>query len=489
MAYNFENVTPYVSTSNQTAANNQMLVSGFQNSMKTFQALEQQRLKENSRKNALIDKDIKDAEAAWNLSVSEARRTGQVVDLDSKLKGVRTEYYRLTQELKKPGVDASEINYRLSQILTMPDNLKNMVENLSVDGKEWNDRQPGQTNPAQDPNKTMFLNTITQTKTFEAPVYDEDGYLLTNGYRQDYSFDLDTYSWNLKTSKVDASGETEFYSINSNSYGAMDMGLYNPVDKPVNSYVSIGEKSGLYGTKLEGKAYVSDTSVLNPNFIKPLAKIQIFDKDKFGNPIAAIPGKEIYQMQKVVDIEKIKASLDIPLQTAASAYLVSPVVAATAWNKDFMKPKEVGADGIEFIPEGEDKRLYEMWDANTPLTTDQRKLLSQRYKDKFYEDLTASGILNPSKDGVPFGPGKSNAQGSSVNDKIKGFIAGVESIASNNINGAAAFWKLNDEKTAYKLQAYRKNPFEEGSYVWVNVGGVPSISLGDTTAFAAAIKN
>ena len=85
MAYNFENVTPYVSTSNQTAANNQMLVSGFQNSMRTFQALEQQRLKENSRKNALIDKDIKDAEAAWNLSVGEARKTGKVVDLDSKL--------------------------------------------------------------------------------------------------------------------------------------------------------------------------------------------------------------------------------------------------------------------------------------------------------------------------------------------------------------------------------------------------------------------
>jgi hypothetical protein len=59
MAYNFENVTPYVSTSNQTAANNQMLVSGFQNSMKTFQALEQQRLKDNAKKNALLDADIK----------------------------------------------------------------------------------------------------------------------------------------------------------------------------------------------------------------------------------------------------------------------------------------------------------------------------------------------------------------------------------------------------------------------------------------------
>ena len=489
MAYNFENVTPYVSTSNQTAANNQMLVSGFQNSMKTFQALEQQRLKENSRKNALIDKDIKDAEAAWNLSVGEARKTGKVVDLDSKLKDLKTEYYRLNQSRKNEGANIGEIDYKLSQILTMPDNLKNMVENLGVDGTEWSTKKPGQTNPAQDPNLSMFLNTVTQAKTFEAPVYDENNNVIKSGFKQEYSFDLDTYSWNLSTSRVDPGSKIPFYSINSNSYDAMDMGLYNPVDKPLNSYVSIGEKSGLYGTKLVDKEYVPDTSVLNPDFIKPLAKIQIFDKDKNGDPIAAIPGKEIYQMQKVVDIEKIKASLDIPLQTAASAYLVSPVVAATAWNKDFMKPKEVGADGIEFIPEGEDERLYEMWDANTPLTTDQRNLLSQRYKDKFYEDLTASGVLNPSPDGVPFGPGKSNAQGSSVNDKIKGFIAGVESIASNNINGAAAFWKLNDEKTAYKLQAYRKNPFEEGSYVWVDVGGVPSVSLGDTTAFAAAINN
>ncbi len=146
MAYNFENVTPYVSTSNQTAANNQMLVSGFQNSMRTFQALEQQRLKENSRKNALIDKDIKDAEAAWNLSVGEARKTGKVVDLDSKLKDLKTEYYRLNQSRKNEDANISEIDYKLSQILTMPDNLKNMVENLGVDGTEWSTKKPGQTN-------------------------------------------------------------------------------------------------------------------------------------------------------------------------------------------------------------------------------------------------------------------------------------------------------------------------------------------------------
>lgn len=489
MAYNFENVTPYVSTSNQTAANNQMLVSGFQNSMRTFQALEQQRLKENSRKNALIDKDIKDKEAAWNLSVGEARKTGKVVDLDSKLKDLKTEYYRLNQSRKNEGANISEIDYKLSQILTMPDNLKNMVENLGVDGTEWSTKKPGQTNPAQDPNLSMFLNTVTQEKAFEAPVYDENNNVIKPGFKQEYSFDLDTYSWNLSTSRVDSSGEIPFYSINSNSYDAMDMGLYNPVDKPLNSYVSIGEKNGLYGSKLVEGEYVPDTSVLNPDFIKPLAKIQIYDKDKNGNPIAAIPGKEIYQMQEVVDIEKIKASLDIPLQTAASAYLVSPTVAATAWNNDFMKQKEVRADGTEFIPEGEDERLYEMWDANTPLTTDQRNLLSQRYKDKFYENLDNSGMLEPSKDGVPFGPGKSSAKDTSPDDKIKGFIAGVDMIKANNINGMGAAWLLNDEGTAYKLKAYRKNPFDDGSYVWVDVGGVPAISLGDTTAFAAAINN
>ena len=383
MAYNFENVTPYVSTSNQTAANNQMLVSGFQNSMKTFQALEQQRLKESARKNALIDKDEKDAEAAWNLSVGKVRAGGKVVDLDSKLKDLKTEYYRLNQSRGDEGANISDIDYKLSQMLTMPENLKNMVENLGVDGGEWSKRKPGQTNPAQDPNLTMFLNTVTQAKNFEAPVYDENNNLLSEGFKQDYNFDLNTYSWNLSTSRVNASNEIPFYTINSNSYEAMDMGLYNPVEGPLNAYTSLAEDVGLFETS-EGEDgnITQNHGVLNKKYVKNMK-----DGGLTRVTLDSTAGSEIYQMQRIPDFEKIKADMFNKLSTGASAYLVSPTVAATAWNENFRKKMSINSDGVEFIPQGEDERLYEMWDANVPLTDDKRKLLTEQYSNSFYKKI------------------------------------------------------------------------------------------------------
>ena len=485
MAYNFENVTPYVSTSNQTAANNQMLVSGFQNSMKTFQVLEQQRLKDNAKKNSLLDADIKNAEAAWNLSVGEARKTGKVVDLDSNLKDLKAEYYRLNQSRKNQGANISEIDYKLSQILTMPNNLKNMVENLKVDGDEWMARQPGQTNPAQDPKLTMFLNTVTQAKTFEAPVYDEIGNLKTDGYRQDYGFDLDTYSWNLKTSKVDANGEMEFYTINSNSYGAMDMGLYNPVEGPLNAYTSAAEEIGIFETS-EGEDgnIVQNYGKLNSKYIK---------NSKNGGltriTLDATPGSEIYEMQRVVDMEMIKADMFNKLSTGASAYLVSPTVAATAWNENFRKKMSIDINGNEFIPEGEDEVLYEMWDENKPLTDDKRKLLTKRYSEEFYEKYGKTGIFQSVPEGISFGPGKSRAANAAVSNQLASFKNNADIITVQNLNNKGARWQLNEDKTEYVYRVYDKVPGIEGKYDWLQVSGTPSIAVGDEIAFSAAINN
>lgn len=485
MAYNFENVTPYVSTSNQTAANNQMLVSGFQNSMKTFQALEQQRLKDNAKKNALLDADIKNAEAAWSLSVGEARKTGKVVDLDSKLKDLKSEYYRLNQSRKDQGANVSDIDYKLSQILTMPDNLKNLVENLGVDGTEWSNRKPGQTNPAQDPKLSMFLNTVTQAKTFEAPVYDEIGNLLTSGYRQDYGFDLDTYSWNLKTSKVDANGEMEFYTINSNSYEAMDMGLYNPVEGPLNAYTSAAEEIGIFETS-EGEDgnMVQNHGKLNSKYIKNAQ-----DGGLTRITLDATPGSEIYQMQRVVDMEMIKADMFNKLSTGASAYLVNPSVAATAWNQNFVKQKPIDGKGNAFIPKGEDEKLYEMWDENEPLTDDKRKLLTKQYSEAFYTKYKNTGIFESVPEGISFGPGKSRATNAAVSNQVTAFKNNADIITVQNLNNKGARWQLNEDKTEYVYRVYDKVPGMDGVYDWLQVSGTPSIAVGDEIAFSAAINN
>jgi len=485
MAYNFENVTPYVSTSNQTAANNQMLVSGFQNSMKTFQALEQQRLKESARKNALIDKDEKDAEAAWNLSVGKVRAGGKVVDLDSKLKDLKTEYYRLNQSRGDEGANVSDIDYKLSQMLTMPENLKNMVENLGVDGGEWSKRKPGQTNPAQDPNLTMFLNTVTQAKNFGAPVYDENNNLLSEGFKQEYSFDLDTYSWNLSTSRVDLGSEIPFYTINSNSYEAMDMGLYNPVEGPLNAYTSAAEEIGIFETS-EGEDgnMVQNHGKLNSKYIKNSQ-----DGGLTRITLDATPGSEIYQMQRVVDMEMIKADMFNKLSTGASAYLVSPTVAATAWNQNFVKQKPIDSKGNAFIPEGEDERLYEMWDANVPLTDDKRKLLTEQYSEAFYTKYKNTGIFESVPEGISFGPGKSRATNAAVSSQINAFNDNAEIITVQNLNNKGARWQLNEEKTEYVYRIYDKVPGMDGVYDWLQVTGTPSIAVGDNTAFSAAINN
>ena len=54
----------------------------------------------------------------------------------------------------------------------------------------------------------------------------------------------------------------------------------------------------------------------------------------------------------------IKADMFNKLSTGASAYLVSPAVAATAWNQNFVKQKPIDSKGNAFIPKGEDEKWW-----------------------------------------------------------------------------------------------------------------------------------
>ena len=187
-------------------------------------------------------------------------------------------------------------------------------------------------------------------------MYDENNNLLSEGFKQDYNFDLNTYSWNLSTSRVNASNEIPFYTINSNSYEAMDMGLYNPVEGPLNAYTSLAEDVGLFETS-EGEDgnITQNHGVLNKKYVKNMK-----DGGLTRVTLDSTAGSEIYQMQRIPDFEKIKADMFNKLSTGASAYLVSPTVAATAWNENFRKKMSINSDGVEFIPQGEDERLYEI---------------------------------------------------------------------------------------------------------------------------------
>ena len=100
MAYNFENVTPYVSTSAGTSAAQQNIINSVARAGQLYSAQIAQGLKDKKAINAATDKYNQDVDSGFATTVSDARTNGAVINLDETIQPVRDRIIEYQKELK-----------------------------------------------------------------------------------------------------------------------------------------------------------------------------------------------------------------------------------------------------------------------------------------------------------------------------------------------------------------------------------------------------
>jgi len=223
----------------------------------------------------------------------------------------------------------------------------------------------------------------------------------------------------------------------------------------------------------------------------------------------------------------IKADAKNATDVQASSYLVSPSVAATAWNNNFIRtiPQDIQEvldletnrltrnmheqynlayswDQTEVLQKNLQEQLlvdlqafkektlteaelnpkeYEMWSGDQPITPEQTKLMKEGTMRSFMDNN--KNLFEEKLIGNSERPFKGDAA-VEISKQLAAFRALSPQVKSNNINNKPAFWILTDDKKAYELRQYNEID-DTGQMDWQLVGVAP-IAVGDETAFNAA---
>ena len=508
MAYNFENVTPYVSTSAGTSAAQQNIINSVARAGQLYSAQIAQGLKDKKAINAATDKYNQDVDSGFATTVSDARTNGAVINLDETIQPVRDRIIEYQKELKNNSeANKPDLKFKITQLTGMIKSLVKDTEGQIVDTQEWNNSSTNERDVAMDPNLATYLNVRSQNKNYQPSVYDDDGNVITRGFDQRVTANLDTYTWD--TSVTNPKGE-EVYSVNSGSYSLMDGGLFSPTKGPINMYNKIAEENGIFASIDNGEGGKTiDYSQLNSKYYK--------NPEKGGRTVIttdSTPGKEIYQVQKQINFDLLRSDLYNSLTTSASSYLTNSGTAATAWNNNFVRTldgkmsKEIQDNlaKIDFTGMTEDDVIiksreirddvikknngdpaeYDMWDSSASLNKEKTKLMKKRFSEEFEENYSTL-LTDNEAIGAEYGPGKSSAQ-VEVNKNLSQFKANVDFIKVENLNGKGAGWFRNEEDKVYEFRQYiNADPLNPTNYDYELVESVPSISFGDEQGFLAAI--
>ena len=124
---------------------------------------------------------------------------------------------------------------------------------------------------------------------------------------------------------------------------------------------------------------------------------------------------------------------------------------------------------------------YKMWNGDKPITPEQTQLMKEGTMRSFLDNN--KNLLEDKFIGSSERPYKGDGE-IEVPKQIQAFRELSPQVKANNVNGKAAFWTLNEDKTAYELRQY--NEVEEGLFDMVLINGFSPIPVGDETAFNAA---
>ena len=496
MAYNNPQYSGYVSTSANTQAVQQGLAMSTARQAQIAQAREQLELKERKAANNKIEK-TKDAKtAAFNNQLAQAVSTGKVTDVEGAFGGLRDQYYDLVQQYGAEDANKTSLDFEMSKILGMIPAFVTNMEGQSVDVGEWKESTPGQRDPGMDPTIGLYLDTIGQSDGYQPSQYDEAGNVIVGGYDITYEADTKTATWNTVVTRTEPGQDPIMIrTVNSGAYSLNPEGMFNATEGPLNTQTEIATGINLFAVNAKGEP---QEGVLNDKYV--LESVKYLDG-----------GYE--QRVQTANVDLIKADIQNATDIQASSYLVNPATAATAWNNNFIKtppnsileevkkdlnlmisqlpPGTMDSDRIAIVEQemlntilaeqGLNPSEYKMWNGDTSITPEQTQLMKEGTMRSFLDNN--KNLLEDKFIGSSERPYKGDGE-IEVPKQIQAFRELSPQVKANNVNGKAAFWTLNEDKTAYELRQY--NEVEEGLFDMVLINGFSPIPVGDETAFNAA---
>jgi len=510
MAYNNPQYSGYVSTSANTQAAQQGLAASTARQAQLMQARQQQELKERKAANAKIEKQKEIKTAAFNNNLAKAVSTGKITDVEGAFGGLRDQYYDLVQQYGNEGANKTTLDFEMSKIIGMIPSFVTNMEGQSVDVEEWQGAKDGEKDPAMDPSIGLYLDTIGQADGYQPTQYDENGMLTVGGYDITYEADTETATWNTIVTKTELGKEPiEIRTVNSGAYSLNPEGMFNKTEGPLNTQTEIASGINLFGVNANGDV---QEGVLNDKYVQEFIRT---GEDGFK------------QRVQTANTVLIKADAKNATDVQASSYLVSPSVAATAWNNNFIRtiPQDIQEvldletnrltrnmheqynlayswDQTEVLQKNLQEQLlvdlqafkektlteaelnpkeYEMWSGDQPITPEQTKLMKEGTMRSFMDNN--KNLFEEKLIGNSERPFKGDAA-VEISKQLAAFRALSPQVKSNNINNKPAFWILTDDKKAYELRQYNEID-DTGQMDWQLVGVAP-IAVGDETAFNAA---